>query len=62
METDLVSETESAAEPEAWHVLICGLELEGSPFNLGESLTLKRLDKPLTVFDLAGIGAVGFRQ
>jgi hypothetical protein len=47
--------------PNAWNVIVCGLPLAGETFDLGSSLTLCRLQKPLTVFDLAAAGAVGFR-
>jgi len=47
---------------EAWHVLVCGLQLAGDAFDLGASLTLRRIVQPLTVFDLAAAGAVGFRE
>jgi len=43
---------------EAWHVLVCGLQLAGDAFGLGASLTLRRIVTPLTVFDLAA----GWRQ
>lgn len=43
-------------------VLVCGLPLNGNSFSLGSSLTLRRLSKPLNVFDLAAAGAAGFRE
>jgi hypothetical protein len=58
-----VEHTESTtANPQAWHVLVCGLPLVGDSFDLGESISLRRLVNPLTVFDLAAVGAVGFRE
>lgn len=48
--------------PEAWYVLVCGLPLAEESFDLGSSLTLRRLATPLSIFDLAAVGAVGFRQ
>jgi hypothetical protein len=48
--------------PEAWHVLVCGLSVSGDSFDLGASLKLRRLAYPLSVFDLAAVGAAGFRQ
>ncbi len=53
---------EAASPPDNWHVLVCGLDLGGDAFDLGSSLTLRRLQSPMTVFDLAAAGAVGFRQ
>lgn len=52
----------SESKPDAWHVLVCGLPLHGDSFDLGESLTIRRLVHPLSVFDLAAVGAVGFRE
>jgi hypothetical protein len=52
----------SEAAPDTWHVLVCGLPLSDSQFDLGSSLRLSRLGAPLTVFDLAAVGAVGFRE
>lgn len=49
-------------EPEAWHVLVCGLRMAEDAFDLGASLSLRRLVNPLTVFDLAATGGVGFRE
>ena len=48
--------------PDVWYVLVCGLPLAEDKFELGSSLTLHRLLKPLSVFDLASVGAVGFRE
>lgn len=45
-----------------WNVLVCGLPILGETFDLGSSLTLRRLQSPMTVFDLAAAGAVGFRE
>ena len=50
------------SKPEAWHVLVCGLSLVGDSLDLGESLTIRRLVHPLSVFDLAAAGASGFRE
>jgi hypothetical protein len=49
-------------EPEAWHVLVCGLPLADDSFDLGSSVTISRLFFPLSVFDLAALGAAGFRE
>jgi len=48
--------------PESWHVLVCGLPLESVSFNIGSSIILRQLVEPLSVFDLASAGAVGFRE
>lgn len=53
---------ESQTKPKTWNVLVCGLRLGGDSFELGSSLALRRLRMPLTVFDLAAVGAVGFRE
>jgi hypothetical protein len=48
--------------PDTWHVLVVGLQLAAQEFELGESLVLRRLVRPLTVYDLAAAGGVGFRE
>jgi hypothetical protein len=58
----MTSKLGSELKPDAWHVLVCGLPLKGDTFDLGESLTIRRLVNPLSVFDLAALGAVGFRE
>lgn len=45
-----------------WHVLIAGLSLDDDEYDLGSGLTLSKLKKPLSIFDLAAVGAVGFRE
>ena len=52
----------SLESPDAWYVLVCGLPLADDSFDLGSSLTLRRLVTPLSVFELAATGAVGFRE
>ena len=49
-------------EPENWHVLVVGLPLIDQGYDLGESISVARLVNPLSVFDLAAVGAVGFRE
>jgi hypothetical protein len=56
------SNPEPPSSADSWNVLVCGLPLAGESFDLGSSLTLRRLQTPLTVFDLAAAGAVGFRE
>jgi hypothetical protein len=58
--TDTTPEQE--AHPENWFVLLVGLPMSGGTFDLGSSLTLRRLTNRLTVFDLAAAGAAGFKQ
>ena len=48
--------------PRAWHVLVCGLQLSEDTLELGPHLSIRRLVNPLSVFDLAAVGAVGFRE
>lgn len=49
-------------EPKAWHVLVCGLPLSEDILELGPYISIRRIVNPLTVFDLAAVGAVGFRE
>ena len=62
MANAVASELNPESKPDAWHVLVCGLPLVGDSLDLGESLTIRRLVHPLSVFDLAAVGAVGFRE
>lgn len=48
--------------PPAWHVLVCGVELDAPTYQLTSTLRLVRLPTHLSVFDLAAAGAVGFRE
>ena len=50
------------AEPPNWYALVVGLELGAPSFDLGPGLVLRKLPKPLSAFDLAACGAVGFRE
>jgi hypothetical protein len=45
-----------------WYVLVMGLPRPEQPLTLAAGLTLVPLDSPLSVFDLAAAGAVGFRE
>jgi hypothetical protein len=45
-----------------WYVLVTGLPRPEQPLTLAPGLTLVPLDSPLSVFDLAAAGAVGFRE
>ena len=55
-------QTPERQEPDTWHVLVIGLPLAEQEFDLGQSLILRRLLRPLSVFDLAAAGAAGFRE
>jgi hypothetical protein len=57
----MMGQQPEATALDAWHVLVCGLPLADDTFELGSSLSLQRLVTPLSVFDLAAAGAVGFR-
>lgn len=57
-----MSEKAEQQGPETWHALVCGLPLAEERFELGSSITLQRLNNPLSVFDLAAVGAAGFRE
>lgn len=45
-----------------WHVLIFGLPSISAPVALANGISLRPLEEPLSVFDLAAAGAVGFRS
>jgi hypothetical protein len=45
-----------------WYVLVMGLPRPDAPLTLAPGLTLVPLESPLSVFDLAAAGAVGFRE
>src|SRR5215813_12456625 len=45
-----------------WYVLVMGVPRPEKPLTLAPGLTLVPLDSPLSVFDLAAAGAVGFRE
>ena len=45
-----------------WYVLVMGLPRPKSPLTLAPGLTLVPLESPLSGFDLAAAGAVGFRE
>lgn len=53
---------ESDTHPGNWYVLLMGLPRPESPLTLAPGLTLVPLESPLSVFDLAAAGAVGFRE
>jgi len=48
--------------PKALHVLVCDLPMSEDSLELGRHLSIRRLMNPLSVFDLAAVGAVGFRE
>jgi hypothetical protein len=51
------------SQPEVnWYILTTGLPAIREPVTLAPGVTLRPLNAPLTVFDLAAAGAVGFRQ
>ena len=45
-----------------WYILVMGLPRPQAPLTLAPGLTLVPLESPLSVFDLAAAGAVGFRE
>jgi hypothetical protein len=57
-----MNEKAGQQKSEVWHALVCGLPLAEDRFELGSSIVLQRLLNPLSVFDLAAAGAVGFRE
>lgn len=58
--------SEQSPPPEArdgnWYVLIAGLSRPTSALTLAPGVSLRPLEQPLSVFDLASAGAVGFRS
>ncbi len=57
---------QEAAEVKAhegnWYVLLMGLPRPEAPLTLAPGLSLVPIESPLSVFDLAAVGAVGFRE
>jgi hypothetical protein len=53
--------SDSAASDGNWYVLLAGFDRFQSPLILAPGLSLRPLEFPLSVFDLAAAGAVGFR-
>jgi len=45
-----------------WYILCCNLRITKDDVALAPGIILRRLLKPLSVFDLAALGAVGFRE
>ncbi len=45
-----------------WYVLVLGLPRPAVPLTLAPGVSLRPLEQPLSVFDLASAGAVGFRS
>lgn len=54
-------ESESQTTDGNWYVLLAGLPPFELAFVLAPGLGLRPLESPLSVFDLAAAGAVGFR-
>lgn len=45
-----------------WYVLLTGVPGPDVPTQIADGLTIRRIEDPLTVFDLAAAGAAGFRE
>ena len=45
-----------------WYVLVAGLPAPAIPLTLASGVSLRRLEQPLSDFDLAAAGAAGFRK
>jgi hypothetical protein len=45
-----------------WFVLIWNLDVEESLLKMGDGVYIRRLDNHISVFDLAAVGAAGFRE
>lgn len=58
--------SEESPSPEShdgnWYVLIAGLHCPATALTFAPGVSLRPLDQPLSVFDLAAAGAVGFRS
>jgi len=52
----------ASEEPLDWFLLVLGLPMSAPSYQLGPGLVLQRVERPLTVFDLAAAGAKGFRE
>lgn len=50
-----------ASDPN-WYVLVAGLPLPAAPITLAPGISLVPLPGPLSIFDLAAVGAAGFRE
>lgn len=57
-----LSDTKNATADRNWYILLAGLPRLPEPVQLSPGLTLRPLGSPLSVFDLAAAGAVGFRE
>lgn len=53
---------ETSEDTGNWYVLVFGLPIIKSPINLAPGIALRPINDPLTVFDLAAAGAVGFKE
>jgi len=54
-------QTESVKELNSWYILTMGLPKVSEPLVLAPGVSLRSIGEPITVFDLAAAGAVGFR-
>jgi len=58
--------SEQSPSPEAhdgnWYVLVAGLPRPAAALTLAPGVSLRPIEQPLSVFDLASAGAVGFRD
>ncbi len=48
--------------PSEYYILVWNMDMDESEYILGESLLLRRIPLKISVFDLAAVGAVGFRE
>jgi hypothetical protein len=45
-----------------WHILVLNLPVKGDGFSLGSGLWIKPINEKLNVFNMAALGAIGFRE
>ena len=63
MKTFFCDDNEGTSEEESdWHVLLYGMPRIKNTIILAPGLSIKPLDSPLSVFDLASAGVAGFRE
>lgn len=52
----------NGGEGQDWYVLLTGVSGPDVPTRIADGLIIRRIEAPLTIFDLAAAGAAGFRE